>query len=119
MSYAIQPRRGDIWLADLDPIRGTEQAGQRPVLILSVDRFNRGPSGRVIALPLSTRDRGIPWHIPVAPPAGGLRRDSVILCDQMRALSTTRLVARWGQVEAGILAAVGTIVRRLLGLEAP
>ncbi len=34
------PSRGDIWIADLDPVRGHEQAGKRPVVVLSVDRFN-------------------------------------------------------------------------------
>jgi len=39
------PSRGDIWLADFNPIRGHEQAGQRPVLVISEDLFNKGLAG--------------------------------------------------------------------------
>jgi mRNA interferase MazF len=43
-----EPRRGEIWLADLRPTHGREQAGRRPVLVLSVDSFNSGPADLVI-----------------------------------------------------------------------
>ncbi len=39
------PGRGEVWLADLNPTRGHEQAGRRPVLVVSEDLFNRGPAG--------------------------------------------------------------------------
>jgi mRNA interferase MazF len=47
------PNRGEIWLADLNPTRGHEQAGARPVLIISTDPFNYGPAGLVFVLPLT------------------------------------------------------------------
>lgn len=46
-------KRGEIWLADLDPIQGTEQAGTRPVLVLQNNRINRFTT-TVLALPLTT-----------------------------------------------------------------
>lgn len=49
------PCRGEIWTADLEPARGHEQGGQRPCLILSDDRFNQGPAGLVVILPLTTK----------------------------------------------------------------
>jgi len=58
------PGRGEVWLADLDPTRGHEQAGRRPVLVVSDDIFNRGPADLVIIChvgnqghPLARRDR--------------------------------------------------------------
>lgn len=63
--------RGDVWLADLDPIRGHEQAGRRPCLIISTDLFNNGPAGLVMIVPLTTRARNIPTHVAVTPPEAG------------------------------------------------
>ena len=44
------PNRGEIWLADLNPTRGHEQAGARPVLIISTNAFNHGPAGLVFVI---------------------------------------------------------------------
>jgi mRNA interferase MazF len=41
------PNRGEVWLVDLNPIRGREQAGRRPALVVSVDEFNNGPADLV------------------------------------------------------------------------
>ncbi|WP_198471546.1 type II toxin-antitoxin system PemK/MazF family toxin [Acetomicrobium sp. S15 = DSM 107314] len=41
-----EPSRGEIWLVDLNPLRGHEQAGRRPSLVISVNGFNYGPAGR-------------------------------------------------------------------------
>jgi mRNA interferase MazF len=71
MSSAASPQRGEIWLADLDPTFGHEQGGRRPVLIVSVDSFNAGLSGLVVVLPLTSRVRPLPLHIPIAPPKAG------------------------------------------------
>ena len=67
------PLRGEIWMIDLDPTRGHEQAGKRPALIVSDDVFNSGPAGLVIVLPLTTKSKGVRSHVAVQPPEGGLR----------------------------------------------
>ena len=57
------PCRGEVWLADLGPGRGREQAGQRPALLLSVDRFNAGPAELLMVVPLTskiTKSKNIP-----------------------------------------------------------
>jgi hypothetical protein len=59
------PARGEIWTCDLDPPRGHEQGGTRPVLIVSVDAFNQGPSGLVIAVPISTKDKKVRSQVAV------------------------------------------------------
>ena len=48
MDSRIEPARGDVWLIDLNPTRGREQAGRRPALIVSVDEFNSGYAGLVV-----------------------------------------------------------------------
>jgi mRNA interferase MazF len=66
-------RRGDVWVADLGPTRGREETGERPVLIISTNPFNQGRSRLVIAVPFTTCQRGLPIHVEVRPPDGGLR----------------------------------------------
>ena len=58
-----EPSRGDIWLVNLNPTQGREQAGIRPGLVISVDQFNHGPADLVILLPLTSKGRGIPIHV--------------------------------------------------------
>lgn len=114
------PNRGEIWLADLGTTRGHEQAGPRPVLVVSDDAFNAGPAGLAMVLPLTSKVRksqGIPAHIPVNPPEGGLKTPSVILCDQLRAISKDRLgTAAWGAVTPITMAKVEVVLRILLVL---
>ncbi|MFO0808073.1 MAG: type II toxin-antitoxin system PemK/MazF family toxin [Gemmataceae bacterium] len=113
---AAHPARGEVWLADLDPSFGHEQGGRRPVLIVSVDPFNAGPSGLTVVLPVTSRVRNIPLHVPVAPPEGGLRVASAILCDAVRSLDRRRLIDLWGSVDATMMTAVEDRIRRLLGV---
>ena len=89
------PQRGEIWLVDLDPTRGREQAGRRPALILSVDRFNAGPADLVVVVPLTKTIRAIPTHVVIHPPDGGVQLDSAILCEAVRSVSRQRLVTVW------------------------
>jgi mRNA interferase MazF len=114
------PSRGEIWLADLGSGRGHEQAGQRPVLVVSDDAFNTGLAGLVMTVPLTSKaakSKNIPAHIRVDPPEGGLNTPSVILCDQLRTISNDRLgTAPWGAVSAATLAQVEKTPRLLLRL---
>jgi mRNA interferase MazF len=86
-SPSIIPQRGEVWLANLDPIRGREQAGRRPVLVLSVADFNRSGADLVVVLPITSNLRSIPWHVPVEPPEGGLKVVSAIMCEAIRSVS--------------------------------
>ena len=110
------PGRGEVWLADLQPTRGHEQTGRRPVLVVSDDLFNRGPAGLVIVLPMTSTIRGVPSHVPVSPPEGGVRNPTEGLCEAVRSVSVERLVARWGAVSAPTMAAVEDRLRILLRL---
>ena len=110
-------RRGEVWLADLSPTRGREQTGQRPVLVVSADAFNQSPAGLVIAVPFTTRKRGIPTHIEVRPPDGGLRDLSFAMCEQLRTLAADRLAPHpFGRVSPTVLRAVEDRLRLLLEL---
>ena len=108
--------RGEIWSADLNPVRGHEQAGVRPALVVSVDLFNQGPAGLVVILPLTTRVKGIPFHIEIVPPEAGVNMRSFIKCEDVRSVSKERLSQRWGMVSHETMAAVEDRLRILLDL---
>ncbi|HHY98537.1 MAG TPA: type II toxin-antitoxin system PemK/MazF family toxin [Firmicutes bacterium] len=111
-----EPSRGDIWLVDLDPARGHEQAGKRPGLVVSVDPFNYGPAELVVVLPITTRKKDIPFHVEVNPPEGGLKEKSFVKCEDIRSMAKERLTARLGAVSPSTMAAVEYRLRILLGL---
>jgi mRNA interferase MazF len=113
---ADQPSRGEIWDLDLNPTRGHEQAGRRPALIVSVDLFNEGSSGLVVAIPLTRTCRKVRWHVEVHPPEGGLTSVSYIKCEDVRSLSKARLVQSRGRVSPRTLSLVEDRIRILLGL---
>jgi mRNA interferase MazF len=101
---------------DLSPTRGHEQAGRRPVLVVSEDLFNRGPAGLVIVLPMTSTLRNVPTHVALAPPEGGVKNLTAILCDGIRSVSVERLVVRWGTVGPRTMATVEDRLRILLRL---
>jgi len=110
------PKRGEIWQVDPGRTRGHEQAGTRPGLVISVDSFNAGPAGLVVVLPLTARVKGIPFHVELAPPEGGLSERSFIKCEDIRSISMDRLVSPLGAVSQETLARVEERVRILLGM---
>jgi len=114
------PNRGEIWLAALGVGEGHEQSGNRPVLVISTDRFNMGLSSFVIAAPLTSqigKSRSIAAHILIRPPEAGLRVPSSILCDQVRSISKSRLVkGPWGTASHFTMNLVEDVLRNLMGL---
>lgn len=110
------PLRGEIWMIDLDPTRGHEQAGTRPALIVSDDVFNSGLAGLVIVLPLISKARGVRSHVAVQPPEGGLRKPSYIKCEDVRSVAIERLGRRLGVVSPTTVESVSLRLRILMGL---
>jgi len=108
--------RGEVWLVDLNPTRGHEQAGMRPAVVVSVDPFNRGPAGLVILVPLTTRDRGVPLHVALTPPDGGVRQLSFAKCEDVRSVSVERLAECWGRVSDRTMATIEDRLRIVMGL---
>lgn len=112
------PARGEVWVADFDPVRGHEQGRRRPALVFSNDQFNGGPAGLVVVVPLTTTERArIPMRVRIDPPDGGVRESSWALCEAIRSISTERLIeGPWGTVSARTMATVAHRVRTLLDL---
>ena len=97
--------RGEVRWADLNPVRGHEQAGQRPILILSHDVFN-DRSGTVIAVALTSQEprAGYPLTLELTTPK--LPKRSWFKTSQIRTLSTERIGKRLGRASDEELAAV-------------
>ena len=108
--------RGEIWLVNLNPTAGREQAGTRPALIVSVDIFNHGAAELVVVIPITSKAKGIPLHVEMTPPEGGLSVTSYAKCEDVRSISTARLLKRFGKVTPRTMDAVDDRLRILLGL---
>ncbi|MDE0547453.1 type II toxin-antitoxin system PemK/MazF family toxin [Microbacterium sp. C7(2022)] len=96
---------GTVAWATLAPVRGREQGGHRPVLIASSLGYLDAVTTLVIALPITTTDRGWPNHVRVDGPSG-LDRPSWIMTEQPRTLSRDRLNRVAGTVSVDCLSAV-------------
>ena len=110
-------KRGEVWFADLNPIRGSEQAGIRPVLIFQNDTINTF-STTVVTIPFTTnlRRAALSSCVRVAASEGGLSSDSVALCHQLRVLDITRLIRRLGRLNRPTMVAVERCVLFTLGI---
>jgi mRNA interferase MazF len=113
---APEPNRGDIWSINLDPTVGREQAGTHPALVVSVDKFNHGPADLVVVLPVTSKDKNQPIHVPVKPPEGGLSMLNFVKCDDIRSVSKQRLRQFYGKVSAQTMTEVENRIRILLNL---
>jgi len=106
--------RGEVRWADLNPVRGREQAGLRPVLVLSHDVFNER-SGTVIAVALTSQEPRAGFPLTLELRARGLPKRSWVKIGQIRTLSTERIGRRLGrasdeqllQIVEGLLEIVG------------
>jgi mRNA interferase MazF len=95
---AEPPRRGEIFLADLDPVVGREQEGQRPFLVLSIAAMNRAPMGLAIGLPVTSTDWSNSLHVRIEPAESGLPLISYAMPEMIRSVSTQRFKRRLGRV---------------------
>ena len=92
-SMMINPKnliRGSIWLVDLDPTRGHEQAKRRPCLVISADSYNQGPNGLTVILPITSRSRELYWFVPLTQTEGNLEKKSYVICNQIRSVTLER-----------------------------
>lgn len=97
--------RGDVFWADLNPVRGSERGGLRPVLVLSHDVFNRR-SGTVIAAAITSQPPRAGFPLTLEIRSTKLPKQSWIKISQVRTLSTERLSKRLGRVSPEELATV-------------
>lgn len=110
-------RRGEIWLANLSPTKGSEQAGTRPVLVFQNDFINRF-TRTVLTIPFTTnlKRASLPSCLKVSKEEGGLTSDSVALCHQLRVLDKSRLQRKLGELSEETMAAIESRVLFTMGI---
>lgn len=113
---AVNPSRGEVWMANFDPTRGREQAGLRPCLIISDDGLNHSRAELTIVIPITSKAKGIPSHVEINPPKGGLTMRSFIKCEDIRSISVDRLARLLGTVNLSTLAQIREKLCLLLNL---
>jgi len=79
----VEPKQGDIIIITLDPTKGSEQAGTRPVLVVSQDLHNKKQK-MVFACPITNSERNYPTHVPIEGRAGNTT--GFVMCEQLKAL---------------------------------
>lgn len=91
-------QRGDVFLVNLDPVRGSEVGKTRPAVILQNDLANRS-SPTVTVIPISSKvGRLFPFQVRIPAGEGGLDKESTALCEQIRTLARERLVQPLGRL---------------------
>lgn len=117
MRWTRSPRRGDIVRVRLDPVEGSEQAGERPALVLSPDVINEHLPVILIASITSRRtDRITPFEVALEPPEGGLTLRSKVMLMQMRSIDKRRIVGEYGTVTETTMRRVEDAIRVVTGL---
>jgi mRNA interferase MazF len=106
--------RGEIRWADLNPVRGHEQAGRRPVLVLSHDVFNER-SGTVIAVAMTSQEPRAGFPLTLESRAAGLSKPSWVKMSQIRTLSVARIGQRLARASEEELARVLDGLNEILG----
>jgi mRNA interferase MazF len=106
--------RGEIRWAELNPVRGHEQAGRRPVLVLSHDVFNER-SGTIIAVALTSQEPRAGFPLTLESKAKGLTKRSWIKISQIRTLSVDRLGSRVARASEEELARVVDGLTEIIG----
>jgi mRNA interferase MazF len=109
------PSRGEIWLVDFHPARGSEQAGRRPALVVQNEVGNQYASTTIVAA-ISTAVKVYPVTVRIEPQESGLRRTSIVNCSQILTLDKSRLLRRLGKLEASKVGEVDSALKLSLGL---
>lgn len=110
--------RGDIWLVDFGPHpEDPEQAFQRPAVIVSDDHLHHPTLKMVVVVPGTSTQRPIPLHVPVEPDDhNGLTSTTAFQVEQVRSISTARLIERLGWLDAQARHTIDEILRNALRL---
>ena len=110
--------RGDVFRANLHPAEGSEQDGIRPVLVVSRDAINRS-SPVVVIVPFTdaaNKTKTYPSHVLFKAGTAGLTMDSVAICEQVRAISKSRLKSALGKLNRAELASIEAALKIALDL---
>lgn len=110
-------RRGDVFLVDFSPARGSEQAGFRPALVIQNNVGNRHSSTTIVAAISAAPERPYPFLVRLSAGEGGLEKESAVNASQILTVDKSRLVRKLGSLSAERMHQVDRAVRISLDLE--
>lgn len=110
------PKRGELYVVDLEPIVGHEQAGRRPFLVLSILEMNRADMALTIGLPMTTTPTGSALHVRIEPAESGLDRVSYAMPEMIRSVSIERFGTRLGRAPIEKVESAANLAGFLIGL---
>lgn len=113
----VDLRRGAVVWAELDPVRGREQAGRRPALVVASDLYLEQADTLAIIVPATTTDRGWPNHVLLRGSAVGLPSPTFAMTEQPRTVARERLVDTAGFVDGVTMREVDRWLRDFLALQ--
>jgi mRNA interferase MazF len=109
------PKRGEVWIVNWNPARGSEQGGRRPALIIQNDIGNeKAPTTIVVAI--SSVVRRYPMNVEIRPPEGGLTQPSTVKAGQIMTISKERLERRLGSLTSERMGEVDKAIKLSLSL---
>ena len=109
------PKRGEVWLVNWNPARGSEQAGKRPALVIQNDIGNEKAPTTIVAA-ISSSMRLYPMNVKINPPEGGLDRPSIIKTSQILTVAKGRLEKRLGRFDKDRMDDVDKAIKLSLAL---
>jgi mRNA interferase MazF len=113
----MEVKRGDIFLANLEPVIGSEQGGIRPVLIIQNDISNKySPVIIIAAITSKIFEKEFPTNVFISKKDSKLDKDSVILLNQIRTIDKARLIKKICSVDSYIINQVDMAIKISLGL---
>ncbi len=109
------PRRGEVWLVNWNPARGSEQAGQRPGIVIQNNIGNEKASTTIVAA-ISGSVKIFPMNVQVEPPEGGLDLVSIVKTSQILTVDKNRLEKKLGQLTRETMEKVNQAIKLSLDL---
>ena len=109
-------RRGDIWWVEFDPVRGSEQGGIRPALVLQNDLGNQSSPVTIVAAITSKHEPPARYKVLINAPEGGMKVHSAVLLNQIRSVDKKRLIKRLGTLTSDTMRRVDQALMISLGL---
>lgn len=109
------PRRGEVWLVNWNPARGSEQAGKRPALVIQNNIGNKNASTTIVAA-ISSSVKIFPMNVKVESPEGGLDLVSIVKTSQILTVDKNRLEKKIGQLTKETMEKVNQAIKLSLDL---
>lgn len=114
----MEIKRGEIYMADLSPVYGSEQGGIRPVLVVQNDIGNKfSPTIIVVAITSKLHKAKLPTHIELKESTANLEKESILLCEQIRTIDKLRLKERIGALSQEFMKSVDKAIAISLAIK--